>query len=287
MTVSDPTLRGRYGPAALVVGASEGIGAAFASALAGAGLDLVLVARRLAPLEALADRLRGAHGVAVHVVAADAGAPGGAEAILRAAAPLDVGLAVLSAAASAQGAFLDLPPELTRRILDTNCRAVTVLAHGLLRRLAARGRGGLVLLTSMAGLQGAAQVALYAATKAYVRVLAEGLWAELRPRGVDVLACCAGRVRTPTYEASAPGRPGWLAPAVMEPEAVARAALAALGRRPVVIPGLANRVAAFLTSRLLPRRAAVALVSRSTRAMYPAPGRPGSRRSAPPGGSSG
>jgi short-subunit dehydrogenase len=270
-----------------VVGASEGIGAAFARALAAGGLDLLLVARRPGPLEALAGELRRAHGVAVTTLAADAAAPGGAEAILRAAAPLDLGLAVLSAALSVQGAFLDLAPEVLERTLDTNCRAVTALAHGLGGRLAARGRGGLVLLTSMAGLQGTAQVALYAATKAYVRVLAEGLWAELRPRGVDVLACCAGRVRTPTYEASAPASPGRLAPAPMEPEAVVRAALAALGRGPVVIPGLANRLAAFLTSRLLPRRTAVELVSRSTRAMYPGPAGPGSGRPAPPGGSGG
>jgi short-subunit dehydrogenase len=270
-----------------VVGASEGIGAAFARALAADGLDLLLVARRPAPLEALAGELRRAQGVAVRTLAADAGAPGGPEAILAAAAPLDLGLAVLSAAASVQGPFLDLDPEALERILDLNCRAITVLAHGLGGRLVARGRGGLVLLTSMAGLHGTAQVALYAATKAWVRVLAEGLWGELRPRGVDVLACCAGRVRTPTYAATAPASPGRLAPAVMEADAVARAALAALGRGPVVIPGFANRLAAFLTSRLLPRRTAVALVSRSTRAMYPAPGRPGSRRPAPPDGSSG
>ena len=170
------------------------------------------------------------------------------------------------------------------RVVDVNCRGPLLLAHALGREMAARGRGGILLMTSLAASQGNPLLASYAASKAFELVLAEGLWAELRPRGVDVLACCAGRVRTPTYEGSAPRDPGPLAPAVMEPDAVARAALSALGRGPVVIPGLANRLAAFLTSRLLPRRTAVALVSRSTRAMYPGPGRPGSRRSAPPGG---
>lgn len=277
-------LRARHGPAALVVGGSEGIGGAFARGLAARGLDLLLVARRREPLEALAAGLRAAHGVEVRTLAADAGAPGGADAILAAAAEIDLGLAVLSAAASVQGPLLELAPDVLARTLDVNCRAVTALAHGLARRLQARGRGGLVLLTSMAGLQGTAQVALYAATKAYVRVLAEGLWAELRPRGVDVLACCAGRVRTPTYDATAPADPGRLAPAVMEADAVVRATLRALGRGPVVIPGLANRLAALVTTRLLPRRTAVALVSRSTRAMYPGSGPAGSRPSAPRAG---
>jgi short-subunit dehydrogenase len=149
--------------------------------------------------------------------------------------------------------------------------------------MVARGRGGIVLLSSMASLQGGALVAHYAATKAYLRVLAEGLWEELRPAGVDVVACCAGRVRTPTWKRSGPRAATLLAPPVMEAEPVVEATLAALGRQPVVIPGRLNRLAALATSRLLPRPTAVALVSAATRRMYRS-GRAGWRRPARPAG---
>ncbi len=197
--MSRDRFRARYGPCAVVVGGSEGLGAAFAAELAARGLDLVLVARRLDALAASADRLRGAHAVSVTTLAVDAGAPGGAAAIEVATEGRDVGLLVCSAAFGPIGPFLDLAPDEIDRMVDLNCRAPARLAHSFGRRLAARGRGGIVLLSSMAGLQGSACIAHYAATKAYGRVLAEGLWAELAPRGVDVLACCPGRVHTPTY----------------------------------------------------------------------------------------
>lgn len=276
--------RSRYGPRALVVGGSDGIGAAFARALAARGLHLLLVARREAELEAVADRLRREHRVEVSSLHADAATPEGTAEILRRAQGRDLGLAVCNAALSAIGPFLDVPLEVHQRLLDLNCRAVTVLAHGLGRRLVERGRGGLVLLTSMASFQGSAQVAHYAASKAYVRVLGEALWEEWRRQGVDVVACCAGRVRTPTYERSRARPPGWPAPPVLEPEEVVRATLAALGRRPVVIPGRLNRLAAAVTERLLPRRVAVERVSAATRAMYPASDPPGSH---PPAGRAG
>ncbi|HTN53663.1 MAG TPA: SDR family NAD(P)-dependent oxidoreductase [Anaeromyxobacter sp.] len=269
--------RERYGPWALVAGASEGLGEAFARALAARGLDLVLVARRAAPLRALAARLRREHGVEARAVAIDLSRRPGPAALLRAVARLEIGLLVAGAARSPIGPFLALPPAELDGMLDLNCRAPACLALGLGGRMAARGRGGIVLLGSMAGFQGAARVAHYAATKAYLQVLAEGLWAELGPAGVDALACCAGPVRTPTFERSAARRIGLLAPPVMEADAVAAETLAALGRGPIVIPGTRNRCAAALTTRLLPRRTAVALVSAATRAMYPAPGRAESR----------
>ncbi|HVP67117.1 MAG TPA: SDR family NAD(P)-dependent oxidoreductase [Anaeromyxobacteraceae bacterium] len=282
--MADPgRFRARYGPRALIVGGTDGIGAAFATALAGLGLDLELVARRADLLEEVAGSLRRRYGVAVGTLQADAATASGTSEILARARAGDVGLLVCNAALSPIGTFLDLPFEVHERLLDLNCRSAAVLAHGVGRELVARGRGGIVLLTSMASFQGSALVAHYAASKAYLRVLAEGLWEELRRDGVDVLACCAGRVRTPTYERSHAGDPGWLAPPVLEPEVVVRSTLAALGRRPVVIPGRLNRLAALLTERLLPRRAAVACVSAATRAMYPASDRRGSRRPAGPG----
>jgi short-subunit dehydrogenase len=262
----------RYGPWALVVGASDGIGAAFAAELAARGLDLVLVARREPLLAELAMRLRAAHGVQVRVAALDAAAPGAAAAVLEAVAGLECGLLVCNAALAPVGPFLELPPEELDRTLDLNCRLAAHLAHALAGPMTRRGRGGIVLLSSMAGQQGTALIAHYAATKAYLRVLAEGLWAELGPAGVDVLACCPGLVRTPTFERTRPRSAGRLVPPPMSPQRVATRALAALGRQPVMVPGRRNRLAAFAAQRLLPRASVVRLASARTRAMYPTPG---------------
>jgi short-subunit dehydrogenase len=273
--------RARYGRWALIVGGSDGLGAAFGAELASRGLDLVLVARRESLLDEVAGRLHDTYGVEVRTLVLDAAQPGAAEELARHTADLDLGLVVCNAALSPTGAFLDAPVDELDRVLDLNCRLATRLARVMGARLVERGRGGLVLLSSVAGFQGTAMVAQYAATKAYLRVLAEGLWVELKPHGVDVVASCPGRVHTPTFDGSEPaalGRYGRLAPPVMTPEPVARETLDALGRQPVVIPGRRNRFAAFAATRLLPRRSAVTLASDATRSMYPTV----SSRPAPP-----
>lgn len=256
--------RARYGPWALVAGASEGIGAAFAEELAARGIRLLLVARRPAPLEALAGRLRERSRVEVRTAPLDLGAPGLADAVRGLTRGLEIGLVVYNAADSFVGEFLARSLDDHLRMVDVNCRGPVVLAHLLGEAMAARGRGGIVLVSSMAGFQGAALVATYAATKAFDTVLAEGLWDELRGRGVDVLACCAGATRTPGYEASRPR--GGIAP--MAPAAVTADALAALGRRPVTIPGLTNRAARLVMRHLLPRQVAVRIMGTTTRRMY-------------------
>lgn len=262
----------RYGPWALIVGGSDGLGAAFAHELAARGLNLVLVARRRAALDALATTLTSAHGVTVRVAAIDAATPSAADEISEQIAGLDVGLLVCNAAFAPIGEFLDLPESEIDAMVELNCRLAARLAHRVGPRLVRRGHGGLIFLSSMASAQGSAMVAHYAATKAYLRVLAEGLWAELRPRGVDVLATCPGRVATPTFDRTEPGSAGPIAPPVMASAQVARETLAALGRGPVIIPGRVNRIAAALMSRLMPRRTAIGMVSTATRTMYP--GRP-------------
>ena len=196
----------RYGPVALIVGASEGIGAAFARELAGAGLHLVLVARRPAPLELLADALRAKHGVTVRTLSCDLGDPAAADAVLDACRDLQVGLLVYNAAASSVGRFLDIPVAAHRRAVRVNAAGPVILAHALGGPMAERGRGGIVLMSSLTAFQGTPLVASYGATKAFNLVLAEGLWGELKERGVDVLACCAGATLTPGYERATPSR---------------------------------------------------------------------------------
>jgi short-subunit dehydrogenase len=254
----------RYGPWALVGGASAGLGEAFARLLAARGLHLVLLARRADALDRLAGELRAAHGVEVRTEAVDLARADLAEVVGRAAAGAEIGLLVYNAAASAIGPFLERPLDEHLRVVDVNVRAPLLLAHLLGAEMARRGRGGIVLMTSLAASQGNPLLASYAASKAFDLVLAEGLWAELRGRGVDVLACRAGATRTPGYAASRPRR----SVPLMEPEEVVRQALAALGRRPSVVTGALNRVAAFAFARLLPRRVSIGIMERATRRLY-------------------
>ena len=252
--------RGRYGGWALVAGASEGLGASFADCLAERGMDLVLIARRESLLVDLADRLRERYGVEVRALAMDLASPGLADALAAATADLDLGVLVYNAAFVPVGRFVDADSDELERAVDVNVRAPVVMLHTLLPGLQRRGRGAVILMSSLAGLQGTARVAAYAATKAFNTVLGEGLWQELREVGVDVVACCAGAIPTPGYERSGKGR----VPGMLAPDAVARRTLDALGKGPRFVPGLVNWLVAVLLTRLLPRKAAIRLMARNT-----------------------
>jgi short-subunit dehydrogenase len=251
----------RYGPWALVAGASEGLGAAFARALAERGLNLILVARRAEPLAALAASLP----VQTLTVSTDLATVDGVDRVAEAAAGHEVGLVVANAAYSPIGRFIDQDPELTRRAVDLNCRAPLELAHRFLPAMAARGRGGFIVMSSLAGQQGSPPISVYAATKAFGAILAEGLWAELRGTGVDVMTCVAGAVATPGLA----GVKGRAAPGTLTPERVAEEALRGLGRGPRMVPGFTMRVSSALMSRLLPRRTAIAVIARASRDLAP------------------
>ncbi|HYQ82381.1 MAG TPA: SDR family NAD(P)-dependent oxidoreductase, partial [Anaeromyxobacteraceae bacterium] len=232
--------------------------------LAREGLSLLLMGRRPEALARLAGELRAGHGVEARVVAQDLGDPGLLPAVSAAVAGLEVGLLVYNAAHSVIGPFLKAPLEEQLRVLEVNCRGPVLLSHLLGAGMARRGRGGIVLMTSIAGSQGNPWLASYAASKAFNLVLAEGLWDELRASGVDVVACRAGATRTPGFLASRPRRRTPL----MEPEPVVEAALSALGRRPSVVPGALNKLAAFAFARLLPRRTSIRVMGRATRRLY-------------------
>lgn len=181
-----------YGPAALVTGASSGIGEAFAEALAARGLDVVMVARRLDRLEALAERLAKTHGVQARALQVDLVQAGAAQQMLDATRDLDVGLVVSNAGFGLKGEHAANDPQAMAEMLMVNCNVPMQLAHGFIPRLRARGRGGIILTSSVEGLIGCPYSTAYSATKALVVALGEGLWAELQPEGIDVLTLCPG-----------------------------------------------------------------------------------------------
>jgi short-subunit dehydrogenase len=237
----------RYGAWALVTGASDGIGRAFALELARRGLHVVLVARRTDALEALATQVTRDHAVQARVVAADLGHEAGVEAVLAQTAGLDVGLMVAAAGFGTSGAFLDADPKQELNMVDVNCRAVAALAHHFGKRFAAQRRGGMILMSSLVAFQGVPRAANYAATKAYVQSLAEGLRQELAPLGVDVLASAPGPIHS-GFAARANMKMGMALPA----GAVAQETLRALGRKGTVRPGWLSKFLE-LSLAMLPR----------------------------------
>ena len=264
MSREQDRFRQRYGTWAVVAGASEGLGAAWAEHLAAYGLNLALVARRQDLLNALAARLTEQHGIQTRTLAMDLAAADSPAALLSATAELDVGLLIYNAARSVIGLFLEQPVDDHLVEVAVNVRAPMMLSHGFGQRFAERGRGGIILLSSLSATMGSAYIADYAATKAYNLVLAEGLWEELRARGVDVLGCCPSAVSTPNYLASAPKR----SQAVVTPDLVVSQTLRQLGRRPSFIPGASNQTFAFILRRLLPRRTVVRIMGSVMRGMY-------------------
>lgn len=256
----------RYGPWAVVAGGSEGVGARFAHHLAAAGIHLVLVARTPGPLEATAAAVR-EQGVEVRTVAADLTDPVGLEAVLAATADVEVGLLVCNAGANTYGApFVDGDLERFTRVIDLNVTAPLRLAHHYGAAMKERGRGGILLVGSLSGYLGHAEISVYAAAKAFGRVFAEGLWLELREYGVDVLEMVLGATRTPAMERAGlhldlPGIP------VSDPDDVAVQALRSLGDGPIVIADGNEHLVRFQTG---PDRAKVVLTAhRASQGMLP------------------
>ena len=254
-----------------MAGASAGLGAAFAEQIAAQGLNLLLLARGRDLLQQVGARLAATYGVQVRTLSLDLGRDDATARVVAAAEGLDIGLLVYNAAFSAIGPFLDRPLADHLREIATNCRTPLGLAYTFGQSMRQRGRGGIILMSSLSASQGSALIANYAATKAYNLLLAEGLWEELRGAGVDVLACRAGAVSTPNYLQSLAraGRPAVSPPAgAMPAAAVVAATLAGLGQAGSLIPGFSNQAAAFVLGRVLPRGLAIRLMGGVLRRLY-------------------
>lgn len=192
---------GRYGPWALIAGASMGIGRALSLEAAARGLNTVLVARGKEKLEATAAEVAERHGVDVRTVAADLASPDIGTLLADATADLDVGLLVYNAAVGPNSRFVDGDLDLHLLSVDVNCRTPVILSHHFGRRLASRGRGGIVMISSMGGTQGAVNFSTYNAGKAFEWILTESLWTELADRGVDAVNVFVGATSSPNYDA--------------------------------------------------------------------------------------
>ena len=260
------TFAAKYGPWALVAGASDGLGEAFAHEVARRGLNVVLLARRGELLSEVAAAVESAHGVSTRIVVADLTAPELGGIVSLGLAGLEIGLLIYNAGAVHGAAkFLDRPLSDARTLINLNCNGPATLAHLLGQPMRERGKGGMVFMSSMAALAGSAYIAMYAATKSFDIIFAEALWQEMQGEGIDVVSVIAGATNTPAMRRSIEtfGNRSDLA----EPLFVATEALDSLGFGPTCVPGDGNRqVASYLWPRS--RVSLSTMMSQATAEMY-------------------
>ncbi len=190
----------RYGPWAVIAGASEGTGAAFAHELAGHGLNCILIARRAAPLEALAADIRAQTGVECITATIDLATPDATDRIIEVVGGREIGLFISNVGSDTNGSqFLDVGETPWVEMIYRNVMMPTRCCHHFGGKMRERGRGGLIIVGSGACYMGASLRAVYSATKAFDVIFGEGLWAELQPHGVDVLGLILSRTDTPAF----------------------------------------------------------------------------------------
>lgn len=262
-------LRQKYGPWALVCGGAAGIGAAHARLAAANGLHVAVIDRDAAALETFVAGLRAQHRdrefLALPLDLAD---PAVVDQALDALAGREIGLLIYNSAVADVGPFYKADTDLAfeRTKIQVNMASPFEFVYRLARPMLRRGRGGIVLMSSGTGYQGAPYYAHYGATKAYSIVLAEGLWYEFRPYGVDVLACVAGMTKSPGIEAAIARGEGGKS-FYQTPDEVAAEAMAALGRVPSHLCGAPNR-RNFLLQKLLPRKLVVVEIAKHALANF-------------------
>lgn len=243
--------KSKYGPTAVVTGASKGIGKEFARQLAQRGLDVVIVARGEQGLMNVADEISAATGQTIIPICGDIADPQIIEAIIQRCADLEVGLLINNASGGKLGSFLR-QPEPDFQAIDLNIKSPLVLTHHFSRKMARRGRGGIIFLSGLSAYGVAPNLAHPVATNAYRLSLGESLHYELKDSGVDVSVLIPGPVRTPGHR-----NPdldfSTITKNPMEPDVVVKVALDGLGHKAILTPGRANRVAGFMIRRVMPR----------------------------------
>ena len=247
----------KYGPWALVTGASSGIGKEMATQLAAKGLNVVIVARRQSLLNSLKEELMDKYAVEVLALQADLYQKNAAKQIEEITSELDIGLVIPNAGAELVGEFVDDDVNKNTDLVQLNIVAPMQIASSFGQRLKKRGYGGILFVSSLFGYQGIPYVANYAATKAYILSLGEALHVELGKYGVDVSVLSPGLTAT-EMPANMPINFKKIPMLNMKTSRVARVGLNALGNKTTVVPGLLNKIYAW-ENRFIPRTWPVSL----------------------------
>ncbi|MEM9078935.1 MAG: SDR family NAD(P)-dependent oxidoreductase [Bacteroidota bacterium] len=233
-------LLNKYGSWALVTGASSGIGMALSKRLAEAGFNLVLHGRNATALAELSSGLEDTWSVATDVIISDISSTSSVVGLIESLGDLPIGLFIASAGFGTSGDFIDSDLDEEIKMLQVNNLALMMLTHHFSRVFAQKGGGGIILMSSIVGFQGVPKASHYAATKAYVQSLGEGLHHELKPHQVDVLAAAPGPV------ASGFGKIADMQmTSALTPEDVALPILKSLGKKSTVFPGRLTQILIF------------------------------------------
>jgi short-subunit dehydrogenase len=259
----------RYGPWAVIAGASEGTGRALARKLAANGMPSVLLARRREPLDALIAEIRAESGIECIAATVDLAAPDALSRIVAAVGDREIGLFVSNAGADPNGSrFLDIDVQAWLKLAQRSVMTTLQCCHHFAAPMRARGKGGLLLINSGACYGGASYMATYSASKAFTLAFGEGLWAELRPHGVDVLNLVLGQTDTPAFRKLL-GEKGLPVPAnIASPDDVAALALERLPHGPIQNWGLADDIVGYAISSAAQRRERVLIIDQASKKVF-------------------
>jgi len=257
-----------YGPWALITGASEGTGAAFARKIAAYGVNCILVARREGPLDALAAEIRQANGVECITVSVDLTATDASDRIIAAAGEREIGLYIANAGADTVGSgFLDADINAWTDLLNLNLVSTLKCSHHFGRHMRSRQRGGIILIGSGVCYGGMKGLAAYAGSKSFLLSFGESLWSELRPHGVHVLNLILGRTDTPAFRHVLQRNGLPIPPNLAAPDDVADMGLSRLPYGPVHNWGVEDDQTGFAPTSAAARRARIVLMEEAAKAV--------------------
>ena len=249
----------RYGPWALIAGASEGTGAAFARRIAAEGIRPILVARRIEPLNDLATEIEREHRVESLTIATDLTAEDACDIIVQAVGSREVGLFVANAGADLNGQeFLDADMPAWLDLVALNVATPLKLCHHFGRHMRERAHGGIILLGTGVSYGGMKSLAVYSGAKSFLLSFGESLWSELKPYGVDVLNLMLGRTDTPAFRRALAEKGLPLPTGLAAPQDVAEKALKRLALGPVHNWGATDDLPGFAPTSPDERRARIA-----------------------------